>query len=192
MPPPAPTTFRSVCRLLVVALSYVLTGALGLAFYPTSGFATLIWAPSAISIAAIVLWGPGVWPAIYAGALVTNLTTSAPLPVAAGIAAGNTLEALVAFFLLQRSGFDRRLGDVRSALALILAGALGGTVSATIGVSSLRLGGIVLPGQLEATWLVWWFGDMGSIIVLAPLLFLARGWLSIIKERNPVEFGLLS
>ena len=52
--------FRSVSRrLLVVALSYVLTGALGLAFYPTGGFATLIWAPSAISIVAIVLWGPG-------------------------------------------------------------------------------------------------------------------------------------
>jgi signal transduction histidine kinase/integral membrane sensor domain MASE1 len=138
------------------------------------------------------LWGPGVWPAIYIGALITNLIASAPLPVAAGIAAGNTLEALVAFFLLRRFGFDRRFGEVRSALALILAGALGSSVSATIGVSSLRLGGIVLTGQLADTWFVWWFGDMGSIIVLAPLLFLAGGGLTVIKEWNPVEFGLLS
>jgi signal transduction histidine kinase len=192
MPSQAPKSFRIVSRLLLVALSYVLTGALGLAFYPTSGFATLIWPPSAISIVAIVLWGPGLWPAIYAGAFLTNLIASAPLLVSAGIAAGNTLEALIAFLLLRRSGFDRRLADVRSALALILAGALSGAVSATIGVSNLRLGGIVRPGQFEATWLVWWFGDLGSIVVLGPLLFLARGGLSTIKEWNPVEFGLLS
>ena len=187
----SPKSFRYLSRLLLVALSYLLTGLLGLEFYPTSGFATLIWPPSAISTVATVLWGPGVWPAIYIGALLTNLMASAPLPVAAGIAVGNTLEALVAFLLLRRFGFDRRLGEVRSALALILAGALGSGVSATIGVSSLRLGGIVLPGQFTDTWLVWWFGDTGSIIVLAPLLFLARDGLTIIREWNPVEFGLL-
>src|SRR5262245_58485172 len=121
---PTPESLRSLSRLLLVALSYVLTGVFGLEFYPSNGFATLIWPPSAISIVAIVLWGPGVWPAIFVGALLTNLIASAPIPATAGIAAGNTLEALVAFLLLQRSGFDRRLGDVRSALALILAGVL--------------------------------------------------------------------
>src|SRR5262249_31591779 len=121
----------------------------------------------------------------------TNLIASAPIPAAAGIAAGNTLEALVAFLLLQRSGFDRRLGDVRSALALILAGVLSGAVSATIGVSRLRMAGMLPPGCFAPTWVVWWFGDMGSIIVLAPLLFLARDGLRIMKEWNPVEFVLL-
>src|SRR5262245_33623872 len=188
----SPKSFRRLFRLVLVGLSYLLTGLLGLEFYPTSGFATLIWPPSAISIVAIVFWGTGVWPAIYVGALLTNLITSASLPVAAGIAAGNTLEALVAFFLLRRLRFDRRLGEVRSALALILAGALGSSVGATIGVSSLRRGGIVLADQFADTWFVWWFGDMGSIVVLAPLLFLAGGALTAIKEWNPVEFGLLS
>jgi signal transduction histidine kinase/integral membrane sensor domain MASE1 len=185
-------SFRSRSRLLLVGLSYLLTGLLGLEFYPTSGFATLIWPPSAISIVATVVWGPGVWPAIYVAALMTNLIASAPLPVAGVIAAGNTLEALVAFLLLRRFGFDRRLGEVRSALALILAGALGSGVSATVGVSSLRRGGIVLVNEFADTWFVWWFGDMGSIIVLAPLLFLAGGWRAVIREWNPAEFGLLS
>src|SRR5262245_24063819 len=162
----SPKSFRSLARLLLVAFSYISTGLLGLAFYPTSGFATVIWPPSAISVVATLLWGPGIWPAIYAGALMTNLIASAPLPVAAGIAAGNTLEALVAFLLLRRLRFDRRLGEVRSALALILAGALGSGVSATIGVSILRRGGIVLTDQFADTWFVWWFGDSGSIVVL--------------------------
>jgi len=182
----------SPSRLFLIALSYVLTGFLGLKLYPTSGFATLIWAPSAISTVATVLLGPGVWPAIYVGALLTNVMASAPFPVAAAIAAGNTLEALVAFLLLRRFGFDRRLAEMRSALALIFAGALGSGVSATIGVTNLRLGGIVRTGQYADTWLVWWFGDMGSIIVLAPLLLLARDALTIIRKWNPIEFGLLS
>jgi len=189
--PPSSRSLRSLSRLLLVALSYVLTGSLGLEFYPANGFATLIWPPSAISIVAIVLWGPGVWPAIYVGALLTNLIASAPFPVAAGIALGNAAEALVAFLLLRRFGFDRRLGDVRSALTLILSGALGGAISASIGVSNLRLGGVVLPGQSVETWLVWWFGDLASIVILAPLLFLARGAPRIIREWNAVEFGLL-
>jgi len=187
-----PTSFRGVLRFFLVALSYVLTGMLGLTFYPTSGFATLIWPPSAIAIVALIGWGPGVWPAIYIGALLTNVIASAPLPVAAGIAAGNTLEALVAYRLLSRSRFDRRLGDVRSALALILAGALSSTVAATIGVWNLRLGGIVPPGHFADTWLVWWFGDLGSIVVLAPVLFLARDALTIVRKWNLAEFGLLS
>src|SRR5262245_30410415 len=189
---PAPESLRSLSRLLLVALSYVLTGVFGLEFYPSNGFATLIWPPSAISIVAIVLWGPGVWPAIFVGALLTNLIASAPFLVAAGMAAGNTVEALAAFLVLRRFGFDRRLGDVRSALTLILAGALGGAISATIGVSSLRLGGIVLPGQFAETSLVWWFGDLASIIILAPLLFLPRGALGIIRQWNATAFALLS
>src|SRR6476620_7286267 len=92
-------SFRRLTRLLLVALSYFLTGFLGLKLYPTSGFATLIWAPSAISIVATVLLGTDVWPAIYVGALLTNVIASAPFPVAAGIAVGNTLEALAAFLL---------------------------------------------------------------------------------------------
>jgi signal transduction histidine kinase len=188
----SPKSLQSLSKLPLVALSYVLTGLLGLHFYSTSGFATVIWPPSAISTVAAVLWGPGVWPAIYVGAFLTNLIASAPLSVAAGIAAGNTLEALVAYFLLQRSAFDPHMRNVRSTLALILAGALSGAVSATIGVANLHLGGIVPPGQFVATWLVWWLGDMGSIIILAPLLFLTQGGLRTIREWNPVEFGVLS
>ena len=185
-------SLRSLSSLLLVAFSYLLTGFLGLKLYPTSGFATLIWPPSAISIVATVILGTAVWPAIFVGALLTNVIASASLPVAAGIAAGNTLEALVAFLLLQYFGFDRRFGEVRSALALILAGAVGSAVSAAIGVSSLRLGGIVLTEQFVDTWLVWWLGDMGSIMVLGPLLFLARDAITIIREWNRVELGLLS
>ena len=74
-----PRRDRRLPRLLLIALSYLLTGLLGLNFYPTSGFATLIWPPSAIAIVAIVLWGPGVSPAIYVGAFLTNLIASAPV-----------------------------------------------------------------------------------------------------------------
>jgi hypothetical protein len=41
-------SLRSLSSLFLVAFSYLLTGFLGLKLYPTSGFATLIWPPSAI------------------------------------------------------------------------------------------------------------------------------------------------
>ena len=46
-----PRRDRRLPRLLLIALSYLLTGLLGLNFYPTSGFATLIWGQMTIEAA---------------------------------------------------------------------------------------------------------------------------------------------
>jgi PAS domain S-box-containing protein len=43
-------------------------------------------------------------------------------------------------------------------------------VSATIGVSSLWLGGAAAPGAFGTMWLAWWTGDAIGILVVAPLL----------------------
>src|SRR5690349_8789936 len=74
---------------------YVVTAKLGLRLDAVSGFATLVWPPTGIALAALVLFGRRLWPAIAAGALVVNWTMGAPLVVALGIAVGNTLEAVV-------------------------------------------------------------------------------------------------
>src|SRR5919201_3755088 len=119
--------------------------------------------------------GFSLWPAVFAGALLVNLTHGAPLLVAAGIASGNTLEALLGAWLLGRIRFQPGLDRVLDVLALILAAAIGSTaVSAFVGVGSLRLGGIVGPREAGAALRAWWIGDALGDLVVAPLLFLLR------------------
>ena len=83
-------------RVVILAAGYTLTGIVGLSLAVPPGYATAVWPPSGIALAAVLLWGPRVWPGIAAGSLLVNLAvgmTTADLSfgvlsvtVAAGIA----------------------------------------------------------------------------------------------------------
>lgn len=159
-------------QLAALATLYVGAARLGLRLDAVSGFATLVWAPSGISLAALLIVGSRLWPGVLIGAVVANVLTGAPLPVALGIGAGNTIEALAAAYALRSlPGFRRSLDRVPDVLALIVLAALvSTTLSATIGVTSLRLGGMVSPSRIGDTWRAWWLGDLIGDLVVAPVL----------------------
>jgi len=57
--------------------------------------------PSGIALAAILLFGYRIWPAIMAGAFLANLATvNETIATAGGIAVGNTLEAVLGGLLM--------------------------------------------------------------------------------------------
>jgi signal transduction histidine kinase len=160
-----------VLGIFVLAGVYIAAARAGLALDAVSGFATLVWAPSGISLAALIIFGRRLWPGVAIGALGANLLTGAPLVVAAGIAVGNTGEALIAMVLLHRAGFRPSLDRLRDVLALLTIAALASTaVSATVGVASLQAGGLVAAGAGLKTWLAWWIGDMMGDVLVAPVL----------------------
>ena len=91
-------------EILTLFTLYFSTARLGLSFDAVSRFATLVWLPSGMAVAALLLFGYRLWPGILMGAFLVNLFNGAPLFVAVGIGIGNTLEALVATYLLKRKG----------------------------------------------------------------------------------------
>jgi signal transduction histidine kinase len=160
-----------IAQSAALAVVYLAVARLGLQLDAVSGFATLVWPASGIALFALLRGGVALWPGIAVGAFAVNLWTGAPLPVALAIAAGNTLEAVVAAVLLRRLGFRRELDRVRDAVGLLAVAALLSTaVSATIGVTSLWLGDLVPDGRFGVTWRAWWLGDAIGILIVAPLL----------------------
>jgi signal transduction histidine kinase/integral membrane sensor domain MASE1 len=149
-----------------------------------AGFATLVWPPTGIALAALVLRGSRLWPGVMIGAGIANVLTGAPLLVALGIAIGNTLEALLGAYALRTlPGFRTSLDRLRDVLALIvLAATLSTMVSATIGVISLYLGGILSPGQFGQAWRAWWLGDLIGALLVAPAILV---WASAPRLRPP-------
>jgi integral membrane sensor domain MASE1 len=122
----------------VVAASYVAAARLGFALAFVAEQVTTVWAPTGIAVAALLLGGRRLWPAVYAGAFLANAATNAPLWTAALIAGGNTLEAVAAATLLSRARFDPGLSRLTDAVRFIaLAGMAATTISATVGVTSL-------------------------------------------------------
>src|SRR5207237_10652134 len=106
-------------RVAAIAALYIVAARAGLQLDTVSGFATLVWPPTGIALAALLLGGYWLWPGIFLGALIANVWTGAPVIVAMGIATGNTLEALLGAYALRRlPGFRLSLDSVRDALAL--------------------------------------------------------------------------
>jgi integral membrane sensor domain MASE1 len=163
-------------QILVLAVVYYLTAEFGLSLEVAFGNATPVWAPTGISLAALLIFGPHLWPGIAIGAFAANAATGIPLATAAIIAAGNTLEAIIGRYLLRRADFDIRLERGRDVIALVVLGAVvSTTASATIGAASLFVSGEITASQIDFTWQLWWLGDaMGNLLVAPALL----AWLS--------------
>jgi integral membrane sensor domain MASE1 len=96
------TTTALLFHNAVVAIAYLLAARIGLSFDAIAGFATLVWPPSGIALAALLLGGYRLWPAIAIGAFAANFMAGAPALAAIGIATGNVSEALLGAYLLHR------------------------------------------------------------------------------------------
>ena len=159
-------------KMAALAVLYLVTALAGLELGTISGFATLVWPPTGIAIAGLLLGGYRLWPAVFVGALVANLWSGAPIPVGLGIAFGNTLEALAGVYLLNRlPDFRLSLDRVHDAIGLILVSAGVCTlISASIGVASLELGGLIEQGEIAETWRAWWLGDTIGALLVTPII----------------------
>lgn len=163
---------RYLFKTILLATVYFISARIGLSISPVSGFATLVWPPAGIALAVLFLWGRSLWPGIFIGALLVNFITGAPLLVAAGIGAGNTLEAIAGSSLLKHFGFQTKLNRVFDVVLLVGLGALLSTlISAVVGTSSLFLGGTIEAAAYPKTWLAWWIGDMLGTLLIATFIF---------------------
>ena len=156
---------------LAVGVLYVGAAKFGLALAIDAPQVTAVWPPTGLALAAVfLLRGPAV-AGVLVGAFAANASLGEPLWVAAGIAAGNTLESVVGAALLRRFGFDGRLARSRDVVALFGALAVAPVVSATIGVAFLGAGGVQPAASLPALLWLWWLGDALGGLVFAPVLF---------------------
>src|SRR5579872_1322432 len=163
---------KYAAQLGVVCAAYFAAGRLGLSTPFTSGNVSPVWPASGIALAAILLCGYRIWPAITAGAFLINFFSAIPHTAAIGLATGNTLAALMGGVLLRRlSGFQNALSRLRDVLALILLGAVASTVvSASIGVVVLFATHVRPWANLGSAWLVYWAGDGMGILLVTPMI----------------------
>lgn len=178
---------KYIANVVILAVLYIITARIGLSLNAVSGFATLVWPPSAIGLTAIILFGYRLWPGIFAGAFIANYIQGASFFVATGIGFGNTLEALIGAYFLRRycnplRPFDQLGSILRFILYVALVSSAG---AATIGTTSLLLGHVSSFENYSLTWFTWWIGDMLSILIIFPLLitWFPKGRPVIQKER---------
>jgi integral membrane sensor domain MASE1 len=184
MAAPRSRTYRALTLMALTAV-YITVAKLGLRLNGVGSFATLVWPSTGIAFAALLLFGEQLWPAITLGALTVNLWLGAPPLVGAGIAVGNTLEAVIAVRLLRRYEFAPAMARISDVVTYVIWAAIfATTISPTVGVLSLYAGGLVGTDRIADTWFAWWLGDaIGALVVAPPLL--AWGSAPLRSSRPP-------
>src|SRR6267143_180716 len=165
---------RRILVGLAVCAAYILAGKFSLRLASVHPSASPVWPPTGIAIATLVAFGLRFWPSIFAGAFLVNITTVGSVLTSLGISTGNTLEAVIASFLVVRfangrHAFEQTKDILRFAFFVV---AIGTAVAATFGVTSLTLGGFASWSNYSLIWRTWWLGDAAGALIFTPFLLL--------------------
>src|ERR1051325_10371175 len=188
--------FRSSSRLLpisIVTVIYFVVGKFGLTLASLHASASPVWPGAGIALAAMLVLGYRVWPAIFIGAFLVNVTTAGDVATSLAIATGNMLEALAGAWLVirfaQGKNFCERPVDV---FKFAVVAATSTVISASFGVTSLAVAGFADWTHYSAIWVTWWLGDLTGDLVFTPFVVLwtvglQRAW----TKKEAIEVGVL-
>ena len=182
-------------RIGLLAGLYLGVAKLSLLLAIPPGYATAVWPPSGLAVAALLLFGNRMWPGVWLGAALANLMVHSSPSAALLIGTGNALEALAGAALMRRYvGMPRLFRRGEDVFRFAAIAAVASALAATIGVAAIALTARMSYGDAAANWWTWWQGDVTGIIVIAPLLLFwkvraAENW-PVSKRLEATAFAL--
>ncbi|QFY43770.1 diguanylate cyclase [Candidatus Methylospira mobilis] len=173
-----------ILRFLALTMLIIVTGWLALSLALPPGYASPIWPPAGIALAALLMWGRKQWPAVWIGTYALNLWILGNHPggnagndlffVAAGEATGSTLQALVGAWLTLRwvhPGVPKLSTPRAILLFAVLTGPLACLIAPSAGIASLMHFNTLPASMAALIWWNWWVGDTLSAVIIAPIMF---------------------
>jgi MASE1 len=157
---------RRLLTYLTLALAYVLTGRLGLLLAVPPGYATAIFPPAGIAVAAAFIGGRRTLPWIFAGSCALNLwigsiveqhIVARALAVAVLIATASAAQAAVGGWALRKLiDYPAALDNVKDLGKFLLAAPVLCLTSATLSHSGMAAFGVIDTSEVASSWLSWW------------------------------------
>ena len=162
-----------VFELLGIGIGYFVLAKIGLTLASINPSTSAIWPATGFALASMLVWGYRVSPAILVAAFAVNVANATSIYAATAIAVGNTLEALMAAWLVNlwsdgRETFTTPVGVAKFALICVPST----ITSATVGIAALILAGSADRTALVTPWITWWLGDLAGALVVAPFVAL--------------------
>ncbi|MEA2988254.1 MAG: hypothetical protein QOG83_965, partial [Alphaproteobacteria bacterium] len=179
-------------ELCIIGAVYFALAKGGLALASIHPSATPIWPPTGLALAAVLLRGFRVWPAILLGAFAANATTAGSLATSAAIGFGNMIEAILGAYLINRwSGGRGTFATPAGVVRFSLISCLSSSISPTIGASSLAIAGFAESSSLGSIWLTWWLGDLAGALLITPVIVLWATGARTAPRREPLGVSLV-
>ena len=179
MPPSSPFP-TAVTHNLLISLAYIALGWLATGLAVAGGYASPVFPAAGLALAAVLYLGVPALPGVWIGSMALHLLlayvnsslSTADTIAAMAIASGATAQAWLGRALIQRwQGDEWRTLDNATAVFrfLLLGGPLACLVSATIGILSLFLTGVLSRPALPFAWWNWFAGDAFGVLTFTPL-----------------------
>jgi len=184
-----PDTKAAVRKLLLVygalPLAYVIVGRLGLVLAVSPGYATAIFLPAGIALAAAFMVGLASLPGIFVGSLLLNLSVTHSIgyeldgvhvAVAVIIASASSLQAAAGGLALRKCiGYPAPLDNPRDLLLFLLLAPFLCLISAAASICGMWALGVLSSADSAVNLWTWWIGDTLGILVGLPLTFVLAG-----------------
>src|SRR5262249_29312423 len=172
-------TLTYVIQLSGVGAIYFFTARFALDLASVYPSASAIWPPAGFALAAVLLAGYRIVPAIFAATFLVRALSSDPGYGAAAIAAGSAFEAFAGGFLINRwaagrNAFATPTRIVRFVLIAMFAAAVNASVGAgvNVGGGTLNLTENLNWGKIASIWFPWGLGDLAAVLLITPVLVL--------------------
>lgn len=161
---------RDLLSMIALAVVYATIGVIELSLPESSiELRRMIWLPSGVALAWLILGGARLWPGVAVGAALTTALAGGPPLHILGTAVANSAEALLLVWILRRAGIRRQLASRSELITFILALIVGTAVSAVLAVGTLVLSGVSVGG-VGGIWFMWWLTHVMGCVVLTPLI----------------------
>lgn len=171
---------------ILVAILYFVAGKLAFFLAVPSGYTTLIWPSAGIALAFMLRYGYRVWPGVFLGSLLLNLSTDFAAKslspsvhsvlLSSGASAGAVLQAVFGAVLVKKYLRSQEFLDPKDIWKFFL---LGGFVSSFIRpffhVIVLSFAGLIDWNGAYFNWIIGWVSDALGICMFTPLTFLWIG-----------------
>tara|TARA_R110001592_G_scaffold25598_1_gene97092 strand:- start:2305 stop:5475 length:3171 start_codon:yes stop_codon:yes gene_type:complete len=183
---------KPLYKILLLSLAYIIAAKLGLLMAFEQANTSPVWPPTGIAIAAILYCGLRIWPGIFLGALIVNYFVSSSLLLSLSIAFGNTLEALLAGFIILHFASKEPFSKISDTAVFLVAIFISTMLGASIGIGSLLFADVIPQESFSILWKTWWVGDfVGGLIITPFVLIWSRPAKEDFSQKQIVEAVLL-
>ena len=177
------STIKSWLPVFTTVVLFYFAGKLTLSLSLPPSYATAIWPPAGIGLAAALLWGNRVLPGIFLAELLIHyqiydisalLESPLELLVFFLNPVNSVIRAWLGCVLVKKyAGYPNALISTRLIiLFFLLAGPVATFLPAILSVYGLTLTGIIIKQDLVFSFLTWWIGDCTGILVFTPIFFI--------------------
>jgi diguanylate cyclase (GGDEF)-like protein/PAS domain S-box-containing protein len=176
---------KSILYSFALVLIYIIAGKLGLMLAVPPGYASSIFPPAGIAIAATYIAGKRTLPAIFLGSLLLNFwigysahqqISLIGIEIAVFIALASCVQAWCGgIWLRHKIAYPTTLDAPKDVIRFLLYAPVICLISATLSNAGLLALGQLGQHEFISSWLSWWVGDFLGLMVMLPLTLVLLG-----------------